>query len=359
MSVEAFVSSLELLGLRVVANASGWQAQCPAHQDDTPSLSITNRGGTPLVYCHAGCPTENVLESAGWKWSDLLDGSSNGTESGRSTRRVVARQQQDYGECVMPVPVDAKPVPEKLLRMNGELPSRRWKYRDAHGRMLHGVMRWDLESGKEIRPISYWRRHGIGGWRIALPPAPRPLYGLDRLAAQPSAPVLLVEGEKAADAAQVIFPDHACVCWSGGASAIGKMDWLPVSGRRVIAWPDADDAGRLAMSRLAEVITIERIVDTAALPEKWDLADFPPVGIDLRAMLADQPNSADSADFLIRRQIMDRLKEAPEFKAVRDAVRDSGLDLFRVVSCIIDDSALAKCLRDMNDPGVWFKRWLV
>jgi DNA primase len=35
---------------------SGWTAKCPAHDDRTPSLSISNAAdGKLLVPCHAGC----------------------------------------------------------------------------------------------------------------------------------------------------------------------------------------------------------------------------------------------------------------------------------------------------------------
>jgi hypothetical protein len=44
------------------------------------------------------------------------------------------------------------------------------------------------------------------GWHFKAPPWPGPLYGLDRLAAQPDAPVVICEGEKAADAAGRLFP---------------------------------------------------------------------------------------------------------------------------------------------------------
>jgi hypothetical protein len=38
-----------------------WMARCPAHDDRTPSLSITDRNGTVLVHCFAGCPQTEVI----------------------------------------------------------------------------------------------------------------------------------------------------------------------------------------------------------------------------------------------------------------------------------------------------------
>ena len=39
-----------------------WQARCPAHDDRTPSLSVTEKTtGDLLVHCHAGCVKAGVL----------------------------------------------------------------------------------------------------------------------------------------------------------------------------------------------------------------------------------------------------------------------------------------------------------
>ncbi|WP_409529428.1 VapE domain-containing protein [Thiobacillus sp.] len=71
-------------------------------------------------------------------------------------------------------------------------------------------------------------------------PEPRPLYGLDRLSAKPEATVLLVEGEKCADAGHEQLPDLAVVSWPGGGKAVKKADFAPLAGRKVILWADAD-----------------------------------------------------------------------------------------------------------------------
>ena len=41
--------------------APGYIAKCPAHQDDNPSLSITEKNGTFLIHCFAGCSQEAVV----------------------------------------------------------------------------------------------------------------------------------------------------------------------------------------------------------------------------------------------------------------------------------------------------------
>lgn len=48
-------------------------AQCPAHDDRNPSLAIRDNHGQALVYCHAGCSTEDVVNALGLTLSDLFD----------------------------------------------------------------------------------------------------------------------------------------------------------------------------------------------------------------------------------------------------------------------------------------------
>jgi hypothetical protein len=57
------------------AGPGRWQAECPAHDDTGPSLSITQKDdGDLLLYCHAGCPTRSVLNAVGLRFPDLHPG---------------------------------------------------------------------------------------------------------------------------------------------------------------------------------------------------------------------------------------------------------------------------------------------
>jgi hypothetical protein len=40
-----------------------WMARCPAHDDRTPSLSISERNGKALLHCFAGCEQRAVIEA--------------------------------------------------------------------------------------------------------------------------------------------------------------------------------------------------------------------------------------------------------------------------------------------------------
>ena len=124
---------------------------------------------------------------------------------------------------------------------------------------------------KQIRPL-WWDGDA---WRWKAPPAPRPLYWARRAI---GAPVVVTEGEKAADAAAHLFPDHAVCTWPSGCKAIDKADWQPMRGRTVVLWPDADAVGREAMAKLAGRLlglgcSVSVVNVPGNLPEGWDLAD--------------------------------------------------------------------------------------
>lgn len=129
--------------------------------------------------------------------------------------------------------------------------------------------------GKRIRPL-WW--DGLE-WKWTAPPAPRPLYNRDAIALRPDAPVLIVEGEKTADAAAKLFPSAIAITWPSGCKAINKADWLPIKGRRCTLWPDADMPGRDAMAKLAihllkaGAAQVRIIQPPPDAPESWDLAD--------------------------------------------------------------------------------------
>ena len=78
---------------KVVKETSGRQAsaQCPAHQDNNPSLSVTGIAGQVLVHCHAGCETSAVMAAVGRGMADLFD-DRKGTSYRYSDGRVVSRK---------------------------------------------------------------------------------------------------------------------------------------------------------------------------------------------------------------------------------------------------------------------------
>ncbi|WP_159992640.1 hypothetical protein [Roseomonas sp. 18066] len=159
--------------------------------------------------------------------------------------------------------------------------------------MIFAVCRFDPPNGrKEVLPFTCDGQ----GWHWKGPEGPRPIYGLDRLAAREDAPVIVVEGEKAADRAAEIFPELVAISWPGGAQSVGRADWSALRGRSVVIWPDADAPGRKAAAAVAKeaakagAASIQIVDVPDDWPPGWDLADFgvedrpQPVGIDQSAL---------------------------------------------------------------------------
>ena len=179
---------------------------------------------------------------------------------------------------VVPVPSDAPPIPTEHFDL-GE-PARIWWYLDAAGGLLGYVCRFEPpEEKKQYWPLTLHRINGELKWRWKSWPAPRPLYGLDQLAQRPSARVLVVEGEKAADAARKLLPDFVVVTSPNGSHAAEGADWSPLRDRDAIIWPDADEPGDQYKTDVIGCLTsigaksVTAVTPPAGVKESWDAAD--------------------------------------------------------------------------------------
>lgn len=134
-------------------------------------------------------------------------------------------------------PLDC-PAPTMVHKIYGN-PSAYWVYRNSDGAHLMYVSRHEPRTPDDKKQYVPWT-WSARGWIPKGPPAPTPLYGLEHLAARPAAPVLVVEGEKSAEAARNLAPHYVVVTWSGGSSAWKKANWSALHGRAIVIWPDAD-----------------------------------------------------------------------------------------------------------------------
>jgi uncharacterized protein (DUF927 family) len=193
--------------------------------------------------------------------------------------------------ALMPAP---QPLPAALKHPRLGTPAHVWTYRDAAGALLFAVARFETAGGKEVLPYCFGTVAARTGWHWRAPAAPRPLFALDDLAKRPDAPVLVTEGEKAAEAAARLFPAYVATTSPSGARAAGRADWSVLAGRRVVVWPDHDEEGAgyaAEAARLAGAAGAARVrvVEVPAdFPAKWDLADPLPDGVgvaELRRLL--------------------------------------------------------------------------
>lgn len=233
-------------GLDARKSGAGWKALCPAHADRNPSLTITERDGHVLFKCWAGCPQDAVLDALRGRglWPER-QASSTGTLNGHV------------------------PAAPRALET-------RFEYYDDAGALVALHKRVDLPGGD--KRMAWLLADGTPSRDGQVKAEHLPLYRLaDLLKAPADSWVLVVEGEKAADAAQA--RGFVAVSLAGGASQPrfgAALDRL--RGRRVALWPDHDDAGRGLMRRVFAALRDKagevRWLEVPNLPEKGDAADF-------------------------------------------------------------------------------------
>lgn len=176
-------------------------------------------------------------------------------------------------DITMP-PVGERP-PNMYFKKYSMTPKMHWTYRNEKDEVLFYIARYEpLGEKKQIVPwcwSSSSNRYIAKHW-----PVPRPLYGLELL--KPDAPICIVEGEKAADAArELVTKERIVLTWPGGSAAVRQVDWSPIYGREVLLWADADEAGMKAMNEIAALLHENgckvKILDPTGQPDKWDAAD--------------------------------------------------------------------------------------
>jgi 5S rRNA maturation endonuclease (ribonuclease M5) len=156
-----------------------------------------------------------------------------------------------------------------------------WVYFTADNQVLGYVARINKAGGgKRFLPLTYWRNaEGREVWRHKQFVKPLPIYNRQALkTADRSMTVLVVEGEKAADAGIKHFTDMITVTWPQGSSSADKVDWAELRGRTVCLLPDHDEPGRKAMRQIAErLVKLDCLVYMGATeadrPVGWDIAD--------------------------------------------------------------------------------------
>ena len=132
---------------------------------------------------------------------------------------------------------------------------------------------WVMRFG-ESHPIKQkyapFSKQPDGSWNLARPEAPLPIYLSE---GNQDLPVLIVEGEKAMLGSRQIYKGQCC-CHHGGVNnwKEGKSDWQPIYGRKVLIWPDNDEAGiKMAVDLKAYLSSKKCQVEIVKIPE--DFAD--------------------------------------------------------------------------------------
>lgn len=232
-------------GVQRVGSSSGYRALCPLHEDHNRSLSIDEVDGKLLVYCHAGCPTGDVLKVIGLTFNDL-------------------RVDGDYS-----------------VSQRGAVKST-YDYRDERGNLLFQVVRYEPKAFRQRRPVRTDAGGNVIEWSWKVKETRKVLYKLPELLksgkkGRESPAVFVVEGEKSADRLSKL--GLIATCSPGGAGKWRDEYGEFLKGRKVVILPDNDAAGmdhaQDVRSKLsASGVESVQVLDLPGLPEKGDVCDW-------------------------------------------------------------------------------------
>jgi hypothetical protein len=166
------------------------------------------------------------------------------------------------------------------LKEAGKLPTpdKKWAYVTADGEVWCFVYRTEPRAPgerKRVRPVMPDEK------REGKPEGLAPLLNLPDILCEQSATVVIVEGEKCADAISALkMIGVVATTHIGGTAGVAHTDWSPLKDRHVIRWPDKDAAGEKWMQTTAEelrkagVASVRDVVPDPKWPDKHDAADL-------------------------------------------------------------------------------------
>jgi putative DNA primase/helicase len=201
---------------------------CPAHDDRNPSLSVSQGNEGVVLYCHAGCTTEDVVAALGLTMADLFDTPKSNASD------IVAT----------------------------------YDYTDENGTLLFQVVRFTGKKFRQRRP------DGQGGWIWKLGDTRRVLYRLPKVikGVADGATIFIVEGEKDAD--RLAAGGYVATCNPHGAGKWRSGYNATLEGADVVIVADRDDTGhahaRDVAWNLDGVAALVRVVEAA---EGKDVSD--------------------------------------------------------------------------------------
>ena len=254
----------KLRGVKPIGD--GYQACCPTHDDKHPSLSIKETpDGRILILCHASpdvCTFSRIAQTLDLPESYFAPPVSGSAPSARSAPRPRTFSSRDAA---------VRDITARLVR-DGYEHKGGWAYCATDGHVAFVILRFEHptkeKTFRQIKPIE-------GGWTLGLPQA-RPLYRSPELLT--SDDIVVVEGEKAADAAAGI--GLAATTSVGGSGQARHSDWSVLAAKRVAVIPDNDAPGlryaRDVRAILADLTPapIVRVVTLPGLPEHGDIVEF-------------------------------------------------------------------------------------
>ena len=218
----------------------GFNVPCPTHHDEKASLHVSEAPSkAALLYCHAGCRTEDIVAALGLEMKDLFPSKQDKPQSSKG--KIVAT----------------------------------YDYLNKNGNLIYQAVR--------LKPKKFFQRrpdpNKPGDWinnTQGINPIP---YRLPELLAaiEQGEVIYITEGEK--DVLNLVGLGLAATCNHGGAGKwkASHSKWF-AAGARVVILPDNDDAGRDHALKIAQQLHEQgckvKVVELPGLAPKGDVSDW-------------------------------------------------------------------------------------
>ncbi len=167
-------------------------------------------------------------------------------------------------------------------------------------------------------------------WQSSWSGEGKPLYNLQDIVACPDKPIMVVEGEKTAEAAKLLFPDYVITTSCMGSASPRSSNWTFLRNRDVIIAPDNDTTGAKYARTLEDILQKVEAKSIRGLDSKklgrYTIVEGKPQQRD--EPVPDKYDLADNASDGWTADLINEWKEhtdfAPFFEVVRDvqAIRD-------------------------------------
>ena len=296
---------------------------------DNSNLSTDTEEGVEIEY------TQEEINEA------LETLKENGEQAKEQPSGIEGQEQSDLilvtNEAESP---HQKPIPE----FNENFISRRTKDRFKDGKLtfyryysskgvpVGCVVRCDMNiEGDRVKSFAQFSYDRIKErWQSSWSGEGKPLYNLQEIVARTDATIMIVEGEKTAEAAKILFPDYVITTSCMGSSSPRSSNWSFLRNRDVIIAPDNDATGAKYARTLNDILQRVEAKSIRGLDSKklgrYTIVDGKPQSRDKPV-----PDKYDLADTLSDGWTADLINEwkehkdfAPFFEVVRDvqAIRD-------------------------------------
>lgn len=259
-----------------------YQASCPAHADDKPSLSIKDTDDKFLLDCKAGCSVDSVMESIGLSMKDLFkDNDTNGYKQSQKPKSDNIRAIYKY------IDLDGNVMFEKVRFKTGNTKGV-FRHMDSNGKII-----WSISKG------TYYETYKGSGEYAGKKDTnknndvikidkdiERILYNLPALtkAIEEKETVYICEGEKDVETLKDWGLVGTCNFDGGGKDKFKKRYSKFFLNSDVVVIPDCDKAGedhqQTIKSNLFDYVKSMKVLELPNVKGKkgFDLTDYVEIG---------------------------------------------------------------------------------